>query len=119
MVTLTNGAAANEWLRKMTTEQLKEGLNRGVKQLVACPDPNQYAAGGYRDWSDGEPNIERRESVQGWQHYGEGFAKIRIALETAMVDTYRELVRRGEDYDISGIKMIYFYDWKLPKEMIR
>jgi hypothetical protein len=111
---LTNGEAANEWLRKMTTEQLKEGLNRGIKKLAACPDPNEYATGGYRDWSDGHPNLEMRESVEGWQQYALGFAKIRVPLETD-----QELVRRGENYDISGVKMVYFADWKLPKEMIR
>ena len=111
----TNGDAANIWLSKMTIEQLNEGFRRGARKLAACPDPDQYATGGYSDRSDGHPDEEMRESVRGWQHYGTGFAKIRLALETAMVDTYQELVRRRQDPDISNIKMIYHCNWKIPR----
>lgn len=115
----TNDAGARDVLRRLTTEQLIDGLNRGARKLRAMPDPEEYAGGTFVDRENiGHPNAEMNESVKGMQHYASGFAKIRLTLETAMVDTYQEIKRRGVSMDVSGIRMHYLHGWVIPAERV-
>lgn len=113
----TNGEEAKSALARIDTEKLIEGIRRGRMKLVALGDPYDYA--GAVNYTVGHPEEEMRETTRGRQFYSEGFARLRVALETAMVDTYQELCRRGVDFDISGIRMTFFPDWQLPPDRIR
>jgi len=113
---LTNGNAAQAILRSMSNEQLLVGLRTGARKLAILGDPSDYQ--GAVNHTVGHPNEEMRETTRGRQFYAEGFARLRLAMETAMVDTYQELRRRDIPFDTSGINLLYFQNWQLPKSNI-
>ena len=106
-------------LKAISSAKLKDGIVRGSKMLIALPNAELYSDGEYSDYeSFGHPNFEMRETNVGQKYFASGFARLRLSIETAMVDSYQELKRRGEVFDTSSIILEYLYDWQIPKERI-